>query len=215
MDVDRLPLNNGSPTGASTNDRSLHFYDWHCSIVCHALKGICLDAKNYSILSFTQPGRIFCDYVQHRLNVGRRAGNDAQDFTCRRLLLQRLLEFVEKPHILNGDHGLVCEGLKQLDLRRGEGTRLDVACSKSSNDFSPLKKGSHQVGTPAVSGGTQQGEVILRADVGNVERAMLAHPAVPWVIDADCDTGQRYGTKMSALEPKRCPHGVAEPHRRS
>ena len=34
--------------------------------------------------------------IQHRLNIRRRAGDDAQDFARRRLLLQRFLEFVEQ-----------------------------------------------------------------------------------------------------------------------
>ena len=64
--------------------------------------------------------------VQHRLNVRRRAGDDAQDFARRCLLLQRFLELLEQPHILDGDHGLIGEGFKKLDLRRGEGAHLDA-----------------------------------------------------------------------------------------
>src|SRR4030095_917387 len=42
----------------------------------------------------------------------------------RRLLLQGLLRLVEEPGVLNGDHGLVREGLEQRDLVVGESTRL-------------------------------------------------------------------------------------------
>ena len=35
--------------------------------------------------------------------------------------------------------------------------------------------------------GTQRWEIVLRADVGNVERAMLAHPAKLWLINTDLD----------------------------
>ena len=42
------------------------------------------------IASFAQPRGIFGNDIQHRLNIRRRAGDDTQDFTRRRLLLQRL-----------------------------------------------------------------------------------------------------------------------------
>ena len=40
-------------------------------------------------------------------------------------------------------------------------------------------------------------EIILRADVGNVERAVLAHPAKLWLINTDLDAANGYRTKMS------------------
>ena len=77
--------------------------------------------SNHSVIALAQPRGVFCDHIQHRLDIRRRAGDDAQDFTRRGLLLQRLLEFLKQPHVLDGDHRLVGEGFKQLDLRRGEG----------------------------------------------------------------------------------------------
>src|SRR5262249_13391491 len=47
-----------------------------------------------------------------------------------------------------------------------------------------------------MSGRTQQWEIVLRANVGNVERAMLAHPAKLSRIDTDLDESNGYGTKM-------------------
>ena len=78
----------------------------------------------------TQPRRTLGDRIKNRLNIRRRAGNDAQDFARRRLLLQRLFEFVEQPHILDRDDGLVGESFKQLDLRRGEGAHFDATCDQ-------------------------------------------------------------------------------------
>ena len=46
------------------------------------------------------------------------SGDDLEDFGRRGLPLQRLLGLVEQPHILDGDHGLVGEGLQQLDVMR-------------------------------------------------------------------------------------------------
>ena len=37
------------------------------------------------------------------------------------------VEFLEQPHVLDGDHGLVGEGFEQLDLRRGEGRTIGPA----------------------------------------------------------------------------------------
>ena len=31
------------------------------------------------------------------------------------------VEFLEQPHVLDGDHRLIGEGFEELDLRRGEG----------------------------------------------------------------------------------------------
>ena len=54
-----------------------------------------------------------------------------KDFTGRSLLLQRFLEFLEQPHILDGDDRLIGEGFKELDLRRGEGAHLDATCDSA------------------------------------------------------------------------------------
>jgi hypothetical protein len=53
-----------------------------------------------------------------------------------------LLEFLEQPHVLYGDHRLVGESFEQFDLRRREGTHLSATCVHSSNDFAVLAKGN-------------------------------------------------------------------------
>src|SRR6266545_1541234 len=122
--------------------------------------------------------------IQHRLNVRGRAGDYAQNFTRRSLLFQRLLQFVEQPHVFNGDNGLISKGLQQLDLRRSKGPYLDATRSQRSNEFSLLTKRSGQEGA-VVTRGPQHWEIVLRADVRNVESAMFAHPAKLWLINAD------------------------------
>ena len=61
-----------------------------------------------------------------------------QDLTGRGLLLQgfakivvALPQFFEQPHILNGDHCLVGEGFKQLNLSWSEGAHLDATRAQS------------------------------------------------------------------------------------
>ena len=64
------------------------------------------------------------DCLEYRLRIGLRLADHAQDLARRRLLFQRFgqvdvahLQFLEQPHVLDGDHGLVRKRLQQLDLR--------------------------------------------------------------------------------------------------
>ena len=61
--------------------------------------------------------------VEHRLDVGRRAADHPEDVGGGRLLLERdpqlgvaRLQLLEQADVLDGDDGLVGEGLEQLDL---------------------------------------------------------------------------------------------------
>ena len=61
--------------------------------------------------------------LEHRLQLARRAADDLEHLGGRRLLLQRLgqlararLHLLEQPRVLDGDDGLVGEGLEQFDL---------------------------------------------------------------------------------------------------
>ena len=84
------------------------------------------ETVNLRVVRIAQPRGTFGNSIEHRLKIRRRTGDDTQDFTRRRLLLQRLLEFLKQADVFDGDHRLVGESLKQLDLRRGEGTHLDA-----------------------------------------------------------------------------------------
>ena len=101
-----------------------------------------LNKANLCVSCLAEPRGIFGDRIKHRLNIRRRAGDDTQDLARRRLLLQRLLEFLEQPHVLDGDHRLVGEGFKKLDLRRGEGAHLGATRDQCSNEFPLLTKGN-------------------------------------------------------------------------
>ena len=114
------------------------------------------------------------------------------------------LKFLEQPHVLDGDHGLVGEGFEQLDLRRSEGAHFDATGDQCSNEFSLLTKGNGQECAPAAAG-TQYREIVLRADVGNVERAVLAHPAKLWLINTDLDAAQWVWDQNEPAEPKSSP----------
>src|SRR5215470_16836561 len=72
--------------------------------------------ENTRITCSTYPGCILSNSVQDRLNIRRRTGDDTQNFTRGCLLFQRLLEFVEQAHILDGDHRLIGKRFEKLDL---------------------------------------------------------------------------------------------------
>ena len=75
------------------------------------------------VIDPTNPRGALDDSVEHRLHVRGRAADDAEHLGGCRLMLQglpqfciALLQFFEQPHVLDGDDGLVGEGLEQLDL---------------------------------------------------------------------------------------------------
>src|SRR5262249_2121920 len=78
--------------------------------------------------------RALDDGVQDRLHVRRRAANDAEHLGGCGLRLQgfaqfcvAFLDFFEQPHVLDSDHRLVGEGLKENDLLVSEGSYLRSA----------------------------------------------------------------------------------------
>ena len=88
--------------------------------------------------------------IEHRLYVGRRARDHAQDLGGRRLLLERFakvavarLELVEEAHVLDRDHCLVGEGLDELDLLRCERPHLRPVDRQSPdrNPFADERRG--------------------------------------------------------------------------
>ena len=68
-----------------------------------------------------------------------------KDLARRGLLLQRLRQFFEQSHVLDGDHCLVGEGLKQFDLRRSKWVNIDAASGQDSGEFPLLEKGNGQI----------------------------------------------------------------------
>ena len=123
----RLAVNDGSARNRAATEYLANFANWSPgkrSVFRRSPQIVSVDVIDDRILRFCNFCCIFGDGVQHWLNIRRRAGDDAQDFTRRRLLLQRFFEFLEQPHVLDCDHRLVREGFEELDLRRGEGAHL-------------------------------------------------------------------------------------------
>ena len=79
-----------------------------------------VEPQHGAIGGIADPSRVGGDRVERRLHVGRRAGDDAQDFRRSGLPFQRLARFVEEPRIFQGDHRLRREIFQELDLLLGE-----------------------------------------------------------------------------------------------
>ena len=79
------------------------------AVDCSELNHFAVEARNDAHLGVTQLFRAFADDVEYRLNVRWRARDDAQDLADCRLLIQRLLRFVEQAHVLDGDRRLLRE----------------------------------------------------------------------------------------------------------
>ncbi len=91
-------------------------------------------AVDEPLVRAAEPHRALDEARQHRLEVEGRAADDLEDLAGRRLLLERLgevvvarLELREEADVLDGDDGLVGEGLEQLDLAA---RRSATACAR-------------------------------------------------------------------------------------
>ena len=103
-----------------------------------------LAESQHHVINPTNPRRALDDGVEHRLHVRRRAADDAEHLGRCRLMLQglaqfrvALLEFLEQPHVLDGDHRLIGEGFEQRDLLVGERTDLRAANKNRPNRQHP------------------------------------------------------------------------------
>ena len=84
---------------------------------------VALPQMNNRIIGVAKLAGALDNGLEHRPDIGRRRGDDLQDVGASGLIGQRLrqlarlgLHLVEQPHILDRDHGLVGEGLQQIDL---------------------------------------------------------------------------------------------------
>src|SRR6266705_2013619 len=64
------------------------------------------------------------DLVEHRLRIGDRAADGAEDFAGSALLLERFPGLIEQSHVLDRDHRLIGEGLEQIYQGRWRLPRL-------------------------------------------------------------------------------------------
>src|SRR5262249_19766634 len=144
-DMDCLPLKNGLVAWRVRRQWVPRQSRGNRPVVRHQGHSVTLDKANGCVVGPTHPSRALSNGVEHRLDVGRRAGNNAKNLTRRSLLLQGLLKLVEQPHVLDRDHGLIGEGFKELDLNRGEWAHLGATCRECSNKFLLVLKWNGQI----------------------------------------------------------------------
>ena len=80
LDVNGSTVKYGTARDQTTADRlglADRKYRGHSTVACHFPHDVTLDAVNLSILRAAKPRRVFCDGIQHGLDIRRRAGNDA------------------------------------------------------------------------------------------------------------------------------------------
>src|SRR5262245_61927894 len=95
-------------------------------VVCgHHVDQFAIEGPEHTEDGVAQPRSAFDDRIEDRLNVRRRTADDAQNVTRCRLSLESLLCLVKEAHILDGDDGLIGEGLHELDLPFGKRLSFD------------------------------------------------------------------------------------------
>src|SRR6516165_11524429 len=82
---------------------------------------------------FAELCRIRQHGLKDRPQLAEGRADNAQHLRCCGLLLQRLPKLVEQPRVLDGDDGLIGEGLEQRDLSLSEELRLGAAQRDRSN----------------------------------------------------------------------------------
>ena len=93
----------------------------------HEMVGRSVTQHDRCHVTAEQPPRRRDDGVEHRLHIRRRLADDAQYVGGGGLPLQRQLRFFEQPGVLDGNEGLVSEGLRLSDLGRTKSICLFAA----------------------------------------------------------------------------------------
>src|SRR5262245_27907087 len=104
---------------------------------------------NVCIFRFAQPSSRLHEGVQHHLQVKRRTADDLEDIGGGGLLLKRFTQLIEQPCVLDGDDGLSCEVLEQIDLLLGEGLHFLSVDENSTHQLILLehRNGDNSAGT--------------------------------------------------------------------
>src|SRR5215470_13472806 len=120
MNVHWPPVDDGTTTYRPTADRAALANRKHGGnnpMARNLTLDFTFDAIDLRIRCTAQPCGSLCDYIEHRLNICRRASDDAQNLARRRLLFQRFSEFLKQPHVFDRNHSLIGEGCNQFYVR--------------------------------------------------------------------------------------------------
>ena len=110
------------------------------SMGCHEMDELPVVAKDMTELSFAKFCGTLRNGVEHRSDIGGRAADDAEQVAGRSLVVERLLQFalarllrLKETRVLDGDDGLVGEGLEQVDVSVGE--RADLGALDEDRSY--------------------------------------------------------------------------------
>src|SRR5262249_200446 len=104
----------------------------------------------------TQSSRRLYDRLQNGLQVGRRAADDTEHVTRIGLVFERLYQLalarlflLEQPRVLDGDDGLVGEGLQPINLSVPERAHLGPPDGNSANGLARADQWDDEYGVGA------------------------------------------------------------------
>src|SRR5262245_41530920 len=150
--------------------------------MCYEGEPVAVDPKNGCVKSVAQPGCALGNRVEHRLDIGRRAGDHPQDLTRRGLSIQRLcqititrLKLLEQADVLDGNDRLVGKGLEQADLSLTERAAFQSADMNDADRDALTEQGcgkrsAHLFGHPSIRELIQR-----RLNVVDVDRPPIQH----------------------------------------
>src|SRR6516225_315491 len=93
---------------------------WPCPVGGRKAEIFTVKLKNVTTRSPTEAGSGLDQRIKHAFEIECRTTDDLQHIGSGGLLLERVAQFVEQPRILDGDDGLGCKVLHQLNLLVGE-----------------------------------------------------------------------------------------------
>ena len=132
VDDDSPPIQNRAPPGetAGQGKRQAHQPLHLVAGVRGVVEAVALEALDHRIARCTETHGALRDSLQHRLELGRRPGDDPKNVRGRRLAVERgcqiavaRLQLLEQADVLDGDHRLVGEGFEECDLPLRERSR--------------------------------------------------------------------------------------------
>src|SRR5215831_5145259 len=131
---------------------------WREAVEGERVKQLAVEASGDAMVRAAQPNGAPDDGIEHRLEICWRAADDPKDFARRCLLVERRgqfsvarLQFLEQPHVLDGDYRLVGEGLEQRNLLVGEGVHFGPADYDHADRYSFAQKRRRQHGAKATT----------------------------------------------------------------
>ncbi len=118
--MNRLAIDDGTAGNHSTVHRQPLPNDWNRSVLRPENEFVAVPQYHRRVVGFAKPAGALDDGFENRPDIGRRGGDHAEDVCTAGLVSQRLLQLaglglhlIEQPGILDGDDGLVGEGLDE------------------------------------------------------------------------------------------------------